>query len=416
MLIPLGTDRPLARKTVVTHLLIVVTVAAFIGQYAARQFALDWWGPIEMDLLIWRRNFHWWALLSHAFLHGSFMHIAGNMLFLWVFGPNIEDRFGRLGFLVFYLLGAAAAGGVHIAFDSHPALGASGAIAACTGAYLIMFPHTTVRVLSLLFVIGLLQVPAWWFVGLSVAWDILAQSAGSQGVAHMAHLGGYAYGAVVGFVLLWTRVLPREPYDVFSAARQAYRRRQIRSAATGRERELEQRRQRIAAPGRERHSAEEAARVERLAAARAEIVRLISAGSLAEAGAAYKSLAEEYAAGSSPETTEGSDREGRSGERSGGDGGFGGGATLLSRRHMYELANYFYISGDQRAAVYTYERFLEGYPSDPEAPEVRLLLGRLNARYLNDPVRAKALLKEAIPGLRDAQVREMAERELEALG
>lgn len=402
MLIPLGTDRPLVRGTIVTHLLLAVTVAVFIVQVIGRTMYADQWRPIERGLMVWglggaEGHFRWWQLFTHAFLHASWWHLAGNMAFLWVFGPNIEDRFRRLGFVAFYFGGAAAAGGMHAAFESSPALGASGAIAGCTGAYLIMFPRTMVKVFGLFIMIGIFQIPAWWLIGLSIVWDIVSQTAGSQGVAHLAHLGGYAFGAGVSFVLLWTRVLPREPFDVFSSARQMYRRQQLKQAVTTGERANNRRWERARAESSSssgvptgKRASEEAARSAALATARAEVARLMGAGSIAEAAAAYKRLVEEHAAA--------------------------GGATILSRRHIYDLANHYLQSGDHNAAVYAYERFLEGYPTDPEAPQVRLLLGKINARYLNDPVRAKALITEAMPGLRDEEVKAMARRELEALG
>jgi len=412
MLIPLGTDRPLARGTIVTYLLIGVNVAAFLLQVYGQQIEPDWWRPLERKLMVWGQEFHWWSLFSHAFLHGGLWHLLGNMVFLWVVGPNIEDRFGKVGFLVFYLAGAAAAGGLHAGFDRNPALVASSAIAACTGAYLIMFPKTTIKVFSLIFVIGVAQVPAWWFIGLSIVWDIVSQSAGSKGVAHLAHLGGYMFGTSVSFALLWAKVLPREPYDVFSMARQTYRRKQLKAAVVGLERQNTQRSAKAAAVPTGKRAIEEAARADALAVARAEISGLMGNGSIAQAAAAYKVLAERYGA------TEGREEKSNSSAMGGRAGGVGGevGATVLSRRHMYELGNHYFVNGDQRAAVYVYERFLEGYPTDNEAPAVRLMLGRLNARYLNDPVRAKVLLTQALVGLKDEESRLMAVRELEALG
>lgn len=421
MLIPLGTDRPLRRRTVVTWVLLSISVAMFAAQiitrYSVRDGLGQGWsiGPIEARLALSRpgsqdvippgaaapdapvvhrwSGFRWYTLLTYAFLHGSWWHLAGNMLFLWVFGPNIEDRFGRLGFTAFYLLGGAVAGGLQILLEPHSiVVGASGAIAACTGAYLIMFPRAVVRAFSLLFVLGMVQLPAWFFIGLSIVWDLVAQSSGARtGVAHLAHLGGYGFGAAVAFALLGLKVLPREPYDVFTLTRQAYRRQQIKQAVGAGER-ANQRRwdQAKATSATSARASEQQARSDALAAARAEISRLMSAGDLPGAAAAYKRLAEQFDA-----------REG---------------GTTLSRRHQYDLAGHYFMTGDHAAAMYAYERFLETYPRDAEAPQIRLLLGRMNARYLNDPVRAKALITEAMAGLRDEASRDMARKELEALG
>jgi membrane associated rhomboid family serine protease len=392
MLIPLGTDRPLQRPTVITWALIVLCAATYAMQLLAGWLTDEGRARIASEFA-WRADpFHWWTPVTYAFMHGDWWHLAGNMLFLWVFGPNIEDRFGRIGFLVFYLLGAVVSGGLQVLMAGTGVIGASGAIAACTGAYLIMFPRTTVKAFSLLFVIGLVAVPAWWFIGLSVVWDLIAQGSGqSRGIAHLAHLGGYAFGAGVSFVLLWMKVLPREPYDVFSMSRQAYRRKQIRDAVGGQKRAMEKRWERAREEEKTKgRGAEDAPRNAAVAEARAEIARMLSNRQVAEAAAAYKRLADEQPAA--------------------------GGLTTLSRKNQYELANHFFTTGDQAAAVYAYERCLEMYPRDPEAPHIRLLLGRVNARYLNDPVRAKAFLTEAIAGLRDDESRAMARRELEALG
>lgn len=388
MFIPLGTDRPLRRPTVVTYALVLITVAVFLGQFAGQITAAGSLadagdnGPTAIEQALALRTqppgvFRWWMPITYAFLHGGWLHLIGNMAFLWVFGPNLEDRLGRLRFLAFYLGGAAAAGGLHILFSRAGVVGASGAIAACTGAYLVMFPRTMIKVLGLMFYVGIFTLPAWWFIGLGIAWDLASQTLNrGSGIAHLAHLGGYAYGIGIAFFLLGTKLIPGEPYDLMSDSRQAIRRRAIKVAAGQRQKQVETHWERANSP--------------QLAAARAEVARLLGKGELAPAAAAYKRLANDFPASA--------------------------GTTALSRRHQYDLANHYYTTGDQSAAVYAYERFLEAYPKDPEAPQIRLLLGRITARHLNDPVRAKALLTEAIAGLRDEEVRAMAKRELEALG
>src|SRR6185295_16297365 len=146
MLIPLGTDRSLRRPTLVNHVLVGLNVAAFIAKLVLEKVQPDTYASLQAQLWLDPRHFHWWALLSSAFLHANFMHVAGNMIFLWVFGPNVEDRFGRVGYPVFYLLGAVVSGGLQVTFyKDNPVLGASGAIAAVTGAYLVLFPHTRIK-------------------------------------------------------------------------------------------------------------------------------------------------------------------------------------------------------------------------------------------------------------------------------
>ncbi len=152
------------------------------------------------------------ALLTSMFLHGGWLHLLGNMLYLWIFGNNVEDVFGRFRYLVFYLFGGLAASALELAFTPSsvvPTLGASGAIAAVLGAYLVMFPRA--RVLTLIFFILPVNLPAVVVLG---GWFILqlfhgVGGLGTQvsGVAYWAHVGGFVFGMVA------TRWLVRRPPD-----------------------------------------------------------------------------------------------------------------------------------------------------------------------------------------------------------
>lgn len=389
MLIPLGTDRPLHRPTVVTYLLMGACIAVYLVQIVVGRFQPDLVRAWEQWGMVYGgggwAGFRWWTLFTYQFLHGGFWHIAGNMLFLLVFGQCIEDRFGRVWFLVFYLLGGAAAGALHAVFDDHPAIGASGAIAACTGAFLVLFPRTHVRCFALLFVMGVVTIPAWWFIGFAIVWDMLLQGSSARtGTAHLAHLGGYGFGMAVSMALLGLKIIPREPYDLFTMGKQAYRRRQLK--------ELTIQADRATAKKWERAKGDSAAAQESsaLAESRAAVSRAMAAGDMPGAASQYKKLADSWAHIS--------------------------GAAVLSRKHQYDLANWFYQNGDTDAAAFAYARFLEGYPKDSEAGAVRLLLGIIHARSLNDPLKAKALINQAIGELRDPDALQMARKELEMLG
>ncbi len=385
MFFPLGTDRPLRRPPLVTPVLIGVNIAVYVLQlFLSRQDPAQYERFLSA-LWVSGSDFRPWTLLTSAFLHSdhSPWHIVGNMLFLWVFGPNIEDRFGRLGFLLFYLAGASASGGVHALFDANPAIGASGAIAACTGAYLVLFPRTQVKCFMLLGFIGVVRVSAWWFIVLAVSWDVMLQVTGANsGIAHAAHLGGTLFGASVAMVLLWLKVLPREPFDLFTMGQQALRRRQFKEAGLRAAEENARRWSRV----QDGPAQEEA---ETLASARAEVTRLIGEGEMVGAAAAYRDLADRFA-----------DKPG---------------ASTLSRRHQHDLANYLYSEGRFVDAAYAYERLLEAYPKESDAPRIRLLLGLIFARQLNDPVRAKSLISEAATRLSGGEL-EMARQELASLG
>jgi rhomboid family protein len=153
----------------------------------------------------------WWESLFVAmFLHGGWLHIGGNMLYLWIFGNNIEDRLGPIPYIVFYLLGGLAAAFLQIAFgpdSAIPSLGASGAIAAVLGAYLVLFPRARVVTLVVFFFITWVELPAVVVLG---AWFVLQLFSGvggltsqvSSGVAYWAHVGGFAFGAAVAWLFL----------------------------------------------------------------------------------------------------------------------------------------------------------------------------------------------------------------------
>jgi membrane associated rhomboid family serine protease len=146
----------------------------------------------------------WLTLLTSMFMHGGLLHILGNMLFLWIFGNNVEDSMGPVKFVAFYLLGGVAASGAHILFDPSspvPTLGASGAVAAVLGGYALLYPRA--RVVTLIFIIifiTVIELPAWLVLfGWAILQVVSASSelaVGSEGggVAYLAHIGGFVAG------------------------------------------------------------------------------------------------------------------------------------------------------------------------------------------------------------------------------
>lgn len=381
MFFPFGTDRHLARPTLTTYFLIALNVGVFVALAFLGQNDQARADQIFKLLALDPTHIRPWAFISYAFLHANWKHLAGNMLFLWVFGPNVEDRFGRIGFLIFYLAAAAASGGLFALFDKDPVIGASGAIAGITGAYLVLFPRTNIKTLVFFFYIGIYWIPAAWFIGASILWDVMQKGFGhADNIATLAHIGGYATGISVSMLLLWLKILAREPYDLFSIAKQKSRQRQFREVAF---------QQRLAADSARASKASNQA-ADAIAAARADVSRCISSLDMPGAALAYRKLLSDYGAID--------------------------GAAILSRRSQYDLANHLFQAGDYQTAADAYERFLKGYPSDPEAPHVKLLLGRINARYLNDPIEAKRLLSEVLGQLRDDESLALAKQELADLG
>jgi len=187
------------------------------GGQGALDDLLARWGVIPSDLTAaWGRGEYvsrpTATLVTSQFLHGGWLHLGGNMLYLWIFGNNVEDRFGRIRFLVFYLAAGILAALSQVAIDPTspvPTIGASGAIAATLGAYLVLFPRARVTTLVFLgFFYQLIDVPAivvlgFWFVlqlveGLTSLGSV--QSGG--GVAFFAHIGGFVFGAVLARVAM----------------------------------------------------------------------------------------------------------------------------------------------------------------------------------------------------------------------
>lgn len=386
MLIPLSTDRPPRHAPVVTIALIAINVAAHLyGQLGA---AAGWF---KLDDFIDAGHFdpaymgQWWRIVTSMFLHdpGSIWHILFNMVFLWVFGTAVEDRFTRFGFLGFYLIGGAVAALAHAMVDQAPVIGASGAISAVTGAYLILFPRSSVIVFSI-FNMGMIRVSSLWLLGLYFCIDLLRQlglffgmSAGQ--VAYMAHLAGYVYGGSLAFVLLGTGVLPRQEYDAFFLFKQMRRRAALRAVNRGAptgvwESASADTGQRLAA---KKASAPVTPEEEREAAMRTQINRL-AATDLPAAARAYLDLLK-----NSPN-------------------------AVFAERRQLDLANQLMAMGEYEAAAGAYERLLQTYPGCDRTGEVRLMLGLVLGRHLSQPQRARPHLEAITTILSDEKHRALA--------
>ena len=203
----------------VTYALIAVNVLVFVYQLSLPQAQLErfvfQWGTVPREIIsgvdapptidapIYL------TLLTAMFMHGSWLHLGGNMLYLWVFGDNVEDAFGHLKYLLFYLLCGVAAAGTQIAISTDstiPLVGASGAIAGVMGAYLVMFPGATVRtVVVLIFFITVTYLPAilvigiWFLMQLYSGIGSLGVPTMQGGVAFWAHIGGFVAGMALAF-------------------------------------------------------------------------------------------------------------------------------------------------------------------------------------------------------------------------
>ena len=231
MFIPIRTEVESSRRAVVVPWLIGANVVVSFGLVLAIRSGLVGGDRILDTLALDPVRPRVWQFVSYAFVHdlAGPWHLLANMLFLWVFGTAVEGRLGRGWFLLFYLVGGAVAGSAHLAVSSAPVIGASGAVAAVSGAFLALFPRAHIRVLIVFFMIGFVSIPAMWFIGFYFLVDLLSQTTAMLGanrsnVAYAAHLAGYAYGFSVAVLLLATRVLPRRDFDIFYLFTQARRR------------------------------------------------------------------------------------------------------------------------------------------------------------------------------------------------
>jgi membrane associated rhomboid family serine protease len=200
-----------APPPIITRGLVVLNVLVFLYQLTLSQAALrnffTTFGAVPVLVL---QGEQLYSLFTSMFLHGGWLHIIGNMVFLYIFGDNVETILGKLGYLVFYLVGGLAASAAFIVLHPDtmvPSLGASGALAAVLGAYIVMFPRSQVRALVFLgFFVTVTRITAFVFLGL---WFVLQLFQGigalgaeqTGGVAYWAHIGGFVFGLVVGFVL-----------------------------------------------------------------------------------------------------------------------------------------------------------------------------------------------------------------------
>ena len=206
---PLSDVIPSRTTPVVTIALIAINAAVFLYQVFLSDVALALFVGSYALIPAW---FNWTALFTSQFLHAGWLHAIGNMLYLWIFGDNVEDRLGHVPFLVFYLGSGAAAALLQTLFNPFsnvPMVGASGAIAGVMGAYFVLYPHS--RVLTAVFLIiffDIVEIPAIFFLGIWFLMQLLsgvgslgASHAAGGGTAFWAHIGGFVAGAAIGAVL-----------------------------------------------------------------------------------------------------------------------------------------------------------------------------------------------------------------------
>jgi membrane associated rhomboid family serine protease len=367
MFIPIRSDRPLRATPYVNYALIAINIVVFGVTYNllrsdeptfVRDLLLNKWlySTPESGVIVTKI----WQFITYQFLHGSPMHLIGNLIFLWVFGNAVEDRLGKVGYLFFYLAMGVLAGLGHWLTSDASVLGASGSIAGVTGAYLALFPRTRITFLYFFFLIGAFEVPAMVVVLFYFVKDLFFFGAGlGGGVAYTAHLAGNLAGFAVGMALLGPRLLPREPYDLFSLWTHKRRRDKFKKIVKQGQQAWEHS---AAGPANDKPlTPEQQAVIDQ----RQAVSRAIGNHDMDQAARLYLELNQKH------------------------------GDQALSQRQQFELANHLAGLGHHADAAKAYELLLRTYPRHDDRAHAQLMLGLINARYLGKPNDAKPLLQEA---------------------
>lgn len=381
MLIPIGTDVRPRNAPIANYILIGINILMFLftdyfgaeaGQRLKSLYTLDAARPLLFQYI------------TYQFLHGDIGHLIGNMLFLWIFGNAVCDRMGSIGYWLFYLSGGIFSGFIFALSADNPILGASGAIAAVTTAFLMLYPRVHVTMFLWIFVfMTTFQVPALLLIVIKIIlWDnIIAPRFGGSpysNVAYEAHLAGYAFGFLIPLLLMTLGALPRNQFDALALLSRWQRRRGLpnplefvretdaRSIATE---------EMLSRPLRELVPTP-------VEALRETVLAKLEAGDVSSAAENYLSLL-----ALDPR-------------------------QAMPRMRQLDLARYFMEQQRFREAVAAYEAYLSAYPAASDAYQVRLLVGLTCNRYLDAPERAARHLREALAGLSSETHRAHAAEEL----
>lgn len=391
ILLPIRTSIRPRRTPYINYALIIVNALVFLLEYHIDPSTGGLgFRPWVKDLALIPNEPHWWQFISYAFLHGDLWHIIFNMFFLYLFGNNVNDKLGHIGYLCFYLAGGVFSGAGHtvLHFSSRiPTLGASGAVAAITGAYLVLFPQTLITVLYwLFFFIGTVDVPALYFIAFKLILidNILARGPGN--IAYDAHLAGYAFGIAAALILLATGLTAGSSFDLWAMIKRWNRRRQYRDVVSSGYDPFAGVTKRKPIKAREvKKTAAQLQMEEKMTELRNDINKRIAQRNLPAAAGLYLELMRIDS------------------------------SQILPRQHLLDIANQ--LASDNRPAesARAYEQFLSRYGNYEYAEQVELMLGILYSRYLGQPEQAVKHLQAAAEKLSDPAQLKMCKDELARL-
>lgn len=389
-MIPIRTSSPVHRTPWANYALIAVNVLVFAAQSLfggseGQSTSLAEW--LELGILD-GSDPQLYQFVTYQFLHGGLAHVGGNMLFLWVFGNPVNSKMGNWTYLLFYLAtGVFAAAAYSLTTDSGM-LGASGAVAGITTAYLALFPRSHITILYWWIIIGTIELPSMVMIVFKmIVWDNIIgpqfiEGGGSAArVAFGAHLAGYAFGFVVVGLMLAFRLLPRDQFDMVALLRRWSQRRAMRDVMADPTARAAAQYGRVARPvtvdavGLRPVVNERQDQVSQL---RMRIAESLSLGDRDTAADLYEKL------------TALDPRQ------------------VLAKPQQLEVANQLYTLNRLAQAANAYEKFLGQYPTAPEAAHVKLLLGIIYARDLQQYEAAEQHLTGALSGMMDDRRREQA--------
>jgi len=389
MFLPIRTSIRPYRTPYANYIIIAANVVVFLLTYSNRIDRVT--GTPEV-LRHWAEQFmltpgrpYLWQFVSYAFLHGSVFHIFFNMYFLYLFGNNVNDKLGSVGYLCFYLAGAVFSGIGHSIFSSAPVIGASGAVAAVTGAYMALFPQTLITVLYWFFFIGTIELSALYFIAfkLIILDNMIARF--TPNVAYDAHLAGYAFGIAAMLFMLATGLISTTGLDLWSMIRQWNRRRRYRDVVSGGYDSFTGLGAKQIKVKEIKKTPLQRKREKKIKQLRNDIAERIAQRNLPAAAELYLQLMEISS------------------------------EQILPRQYLLDIANQ--LASEQRTeqSALAYEQFLANYGNYEYVEQIQLMLGILYSRYLNKPDLAAKHLKAAAEKLSDPGQLDMCRAELAKL-
>lgn len=399
MFFPIRTDSPIKRTPWVNYAIIAANVVIFLFSYdlgiVSRGAALG-----RDPMYSWVRDFMLngedpalYQFFTYQFLHGSTAHLIGNMLFLWVFGNSVNSKMGHVTYLLFYLGGGVFAAAGYGLFQTSHLLGASGAIAAVTTAYLALFPRSNIEFVYWWFLIGTVELPSMlMIVAKMIVWDNILMPrlshpyAGVTQVAYGAHLAGYLFGFTTAIVLLWTHALPRDQFDIVALWRRWFHRQSLAGMLRDPDARARAQYGRVARPiSTQEPSQTTTVPLDHLGDLRARISQALSNRDRVTAAELYQELIEH-----DPQQT-------------------------LPREQQLEVAYQLYTIGRRPQAAKAYERYVQTYPTAADVDHVRLLLGIILARDLQQFTTARQYLTDALARLNDSQRKQQCQEWLDVV-